>query len=720
MASSALDATSGMLKTTAMDLIDMLRATVRKYTGLHNPNKPALPEKMIMAIKNNANEVDGQTRLEKMDPYNDWDRIYDDFYFGTDEDEMLISNIINKPQYVGTFQSSTSYASGTLLWSRPISPCQGFSNTNAGVTGNDPFLANNIELIYYYSRMWRGSINIHIQSSMTAKHSTKLLFVKYYAPANAAVISYPVMNDVANCPKETLEFSAGNQIATVSLPFCSSTRMIYCTRDLLANVLTHGMYYIYQLQPLIVGDNVPTTCQFNVYISLGDDFTFAGYGTDYLTMNSAAPALALPPDPKPLEKKPLPSFPTPKAFPKATPQPSRKPKNPIMKRSPPETTYVGRDFLTVVNHFHLDSVDAYKSFLPKKGLCTVDPPIFPVSRASFVPYTAVSLSASLANVGFTSEGEDCDPVINDPCASSPLSVPPTVNVGDYDKIARPLVSVRDLVRRFQYCETYQLGFPAYGADLWTFPVSTFLGEDFSIGLVNSMTAMCGMYYGRNVGLKFKLKIVGASNAIIRYLPQAIAFDTTGSGNLTKCVTTGSWNSNLGLQTENASTTGFVTGLPIAEEPQHFTVNPYVHTAGGVGLQSNQVATSLYEFVIPNVSIFDFVGSNLRLNSAFNGNDTSNYQATADMGNIIINIPVASSTGVANQAVFVSFYVGLTDESRLGMHSLAPVFQIPVAASYAYSLMGSHQILSTSGEAGNGLGLNAPQWSYYSTLRTTYN
>jgi hypothetical protein len=115
---------------------------------------------------------------------------------------------------------------------------------------------------------------------MTNFHYCKLLVVRNYTVGIGAATQVPAYNDVHNLITDTLEFSAGGQVQTIDMPFCSPYDQIECTKDFTTAAFNHGMVYIYLVQPLTFNSNVPTSVNFNVYMSAGDDFQYFGYATD--------------------------------------------------------------------------------------------------------------------------------------------------------------------------------------------------------------------------------------------------------------------------------------------------------------------------------------------------------------------------------------------------------------------------------------------------------
>ena len=294
LAGDLLDKTKGLVK----DGVSAVREGVRAYTGLHNPEIPSLDGRCAVQSRQNFNLVDTPNFFEKLDPYGNFTKVFDDYFFDTDVDEMLVSEIISKPQWIGSFKVMSSDPTGTILWSRPITPAQEHrvqTFTDAVGPQSTSVSSNLLQTLSKLSRFWKGSINIHLQSSMTNFHFCKLIVARDYSPDVSMYTSHPSFGSVANLMTETLEFSAGGQVHTVKMPFCSPLSVLPCSADLQFNALQHGMYYIYLYQPLVINGTVPTTIEFNVYVSAGDDFDFFGYAVDPLRMYkpSAVPVLAL-------------------------------------------------------------------------------------------------------------------------------------------------------------------------------------------------------------------------------------------------------------------------------------------------------------------------------------------------------------------------------------------------------------------------------------------
>lgn len=268
---STLDASANLVKKTSADFIDALRKTVKSYTGLHNPNECDYKESMLASNRNRANQVDSPTYYEKLDPYSKFSRLTRDSIFHTDIDEMDMSFILSKPQYIGTLQVLTTTAQNRLLWSRPISPWQGGCYGGTATT-------NNIERLYYNTLAWSGDMELIIQSSMTNKQNVKLLVCRMYGLDRRILTAVPDANTCRSGISTLLEFSGGNQQLTVDLDYLSRNQVLYNTIDFSANALMHGMYYILLQQPLVSGEGSPVSVEFNLFIRCKPNFRFYGHG----------------------------------------------------------------------------------------------------------------------------------------------------------------------------------------------------------------------------------------------------------------------------------------------------------------------------------------------------------------------------------------------------------------------------------------------------------
>lgn len=286
LGTSAFDGAAKFAKKITGDGIDAARAWVRSFTGLHNPNTPQLNHASLVVSRNRLNNVDTMSFMENLDPYSNDVRVVQEPIFNTLVDEMSINHIIGKRQLIGTFLVKASDEVGMRLFNRPISPWQGGLYT--ATVGTDPAVfANNIELMHLLSRAWKGDIKITIQSVMNNKQQVKLRLLQLYNPSLYISSSYPVYRSILQAPSHLMEFTAGGQEHSVTLPYLARNRLTPCARDSSTEALMHGEYYIYLAQPLANSSGSPDSIYFNVYMTLPESFNFYGYSTEILRSNAA-------------------------------------------------------------------------------------------------------------------------------------------------------------------------------------------------------------------------------------------------------------------------------------------------------------------------------------------------------------------------------------------------------------------------------------------------
>lgn len=278
-------------KLAANSALGSAREWIRSYTGLHAPEIPFLGSRNAVQTRQNLNLVDSPSYFEKLDPYGHFTHSVDDYVFDTDIDEMSVKEIITKPMYIGSFDVNVSDEAGKLLFSRPISPIQSYTETSnftsLGLAPSDTLTyasSSLIQTLALLSKYWRGGLKIHLQSVMSNFHFCKLVIARNYSPSTNMKTKYPAYRDVTNFLTESIEFSAGGQVQTISMPYLSLLEQLPCSPDLEMNALEHGMYYIYLYQPLVTNGSASTSISFNVYVSADDDFDFMGYATNPLVL----------------------------------------------------------------------------------------------------------------------------------------------------------------------------------------------------------------------------------------------------------------------------------------------------------------------------------------------------------------------------------------------------------------------------------------------------
>lgn len=266
-------------KTISADFIDKAREYIRFKTGLHNPNSSEIAQRVISTPRNFLNTIDTQTYYEKLDSKQKVDRIVDFPVFNTSTDEMTIQHIVSKKQWVGTFRVNVDDPTGTLLFSRPISP----NMFNQDVSMNPHTYTNNIRLLHSLSRAWRGDLEITIESVMNNKQQVKLRLLQLYNPSNNILDGYPDYRSILNAPSHLMEFTAGGQTHSIVLPYMCRNELTPCAVEPNFEALFHGLFYIYVAQPMANSGDSPKDIYFNVYIQGKENLQFFGYSTECIT-----------------------------------------------------------------------------------------------------------------------------------------------------------------------------------------------------------------------------------------------------------------------------------------------------------------------------------------------------------------------------------------------------------------------------------------------------
>jgi len=266
--SQAINSVFGFAKNITSDILDLGRNYIYRWTGLHNKNLPQLQSHVYAQHRNNPNVVDSTVTYERLDPFNDYRRITDDFYFQTNHDEMDVYSLASKPQYVTTF-TVTAQDVGTCVFSRPIQP-------NMGIYKDGSF-DSVLTKLAYLSTAWSGPMELIIQSCQTNFQQCKLIASLFYGHRTDCITSTPVMKAVFGCPNTVMEFGGGGTVQCVDLPFFHEGRHCLVSHDPKVMALSHGMVYIHILERAVQSGQQPADMKFNVYVRAKPGFQFYGY-----------------------------------------------------------------------------------------------------------------------------------------------------------------------------------------------------------------------------------------------------------------------------------------------------------------------------------------------------------------------------------------------------------------------------------------------------------
>ena len=231
----------------------------------------------------------------------------------------------------------------------------------------------------------------------------------------------------------------------------------------------------------------------------------------------------------------------------------------------------------------------------------------------------------------------------------------------------PTLDIRPLVRRMYKGLSEDLHVDRKSNVNYTLNLSGIVGEDPSTWAYTPIESISRMYYGKTLGFKVRMMCTidpneETSSTIqdltcrVFYLPQDLGIVST-----TRTVTSALPNLNSFVSPMVASIIG--------DPPLPLTIVS----------RNTDTQTIVYEFVVPDTSFFKFLGGPDKFYN-FSGSTAHPKLAISDFGNLVFQF---SNTTNKVITFHVEMFFGLTDESRLGFHSIAP--PVKVAKYDAYYL-----------------------------------
>lgn len=690
-----LDNAASGLKVVSGDLIDYGRSMLKELTGFHNPNVPSIDNKMIATFRNFPNNVDQPVRLEVLDNHAQFSRIYDDFYFRTEQDEMDLKFLTSKPVYVGKFTVSSTTETGKNLFAYPMTPM--VEATVLGGNANTTFYSP-MRTIYEASRYWRGDLKLHIQAVCTNFHFCKIIVLKNYAmtdaPIHPSTAYAPAYNDIHNINTDTLEFSAGGQIQTIDLKYNSNLRQLECTKDYVANAVNHGIAYGYLVQPLTYNSNVPTSITFNVYISGGNDLQFSGYALDPVDVEPGISPVY--PGVPSSESNELGVYEvlnddlhTGRILNKNDVKRQYLEQRRIKFLESGLDEYIVEDgdewedvaFITGIPLETLRNLNFDTHNKDSKHYSLVKGPLLSKGERlkikKFDSPTDVNFLNSLADIdamnipNFKPEGMEVVEGVNT------LVTPNSQNELLNDEIPcdesvkmsfRPNTSVRDYLR-FMYPQETLIYTPVGSKSVVAYDVHRLINK---FTKADYFHAISSLYMGISGGFKLKFKISGVTCASATYVPPSYCCH-----NVSGVAPIRFRPMSNRLPTDLNAETDFLNGMTYNPNTKSFTApqiemqdytRPYNNA--GTDLAGKPGSTFVLEMAIPNMNQFNFVGNAAKW---FNLQQTPDVEN--DLGVIYLNLE-ASTTGSTRAQVHIIPFIGINDETRLGFQVYAPQKSIP--------------------------------------------
>jgi hypothetical protein len=683
-----LDDVASGLKVVSGDLIDYGRNMVKELTGFHNPNSPIIESRVINSFRNFPNNVDQPVHLEMMDNHAQFSRIYDDYYFRTEQDEMDLKFLTSKPVFVGKFSVSDSDITGKNLFAYPMTPMveADMTRVEGQTVGNTTFYSP-LRTIYEASRYWRGDLKMHIQAVSTNFHFCKIIVLKNYATTtgmiNHAQAIVPSFNNIHNINTDTLEFSAGGQIQTIDLKYNSSLRQLECTKDYVANAVSHGMAYGYLVQPLTYNSNVPKRITFNVYISGGDDLAFSGYSLDRLTVDpGASPVYPGIPgffeDEMGIYEIEKDGSHTGRIVRREELRKNdlrarrfnffrEKPENYVVEEGDEweDVVYITGNPLETLRNLNAETHNCKSKFYNMtKGPLLTKGEILKyqkcwrqrseeIPKDCFTPETMETAEGTNALV----KPNNQDALLNEPLPCEEdikMSFRPNTSVRDYLRFMYPQATVNETPTKIKNVVAF---------DLLSL-TSAFKNSDY-------FQAFYSLYLGMSGGFKLKFKISGVANASAVYVPPS-----------TYCMNdqyTRVYEMSHKLPTDLNALEDFMSGMTYNPSTKSFTapqieMQDYTrpHNNAGTSVNSRPGSSLVLEMAIPNMNPNNFTGS-----SAVWYKDLRDPES--DFGVVYINYD-ASFDGTSYSPVSIIPFIGINDEARLGFQVYAPKKTIPTFTS----------------------------------------
>ena len=687
LATGLLDSTVAGLKSVAADALDAGRGLIRQYTGLHNPNIPEIHERVIMNETNFANYTDAPQYFEKLDPFVKYNRIVKEPIFGSGLDEMAVSNIVTKKQFVGSFVVKTTDNVGVMKWARPISP---FHGGISATVDQARFCANNLELLHSFSRGWRGDLKLTIQSVMNNKQQCKLKVIKMYNPSVRVATAYPEYKTVVNAPTHLLEFTEGGQEHEVDLPYLCRNDITPCATNMDTEAMFHGIYYIYVAQPLVVSDSSPLEVEFNIYISGAPDLTFYGYTTS----NTYHESYSVIPNPsnqltavearqlQDLTQLDVTKFKPKRVYWRNSADPFKMAvdiansmrKDKISydnKKWTPEQSQVVREITTTWADVIKQAAELRERLVDLLGTELLQQQIekwefddrgasVKVNLAGLNNRQAKGVRDIMDARGVFQAQSGSIKVMNEPQKQSHVTrietkEPQMLHMSRL----MPTLDIRHFIRRMYKSQVYTQSLEPSSTKNIAIPLASYLGEMPNSWNYTPIETFSRMYYGKSVGFKFRAVVslkeinnevinnVDLLNLRIYYLPQNV----------------------------NALTNTKIVG---AATP-HLTsfMDPFSPTDGiplPFQIISSESTTThmVYEFAIPDTSFYKFMGGPNKFYN-FSSSNVLPYLAQCDFGSIIVQF--TNLAGNVPAKFSMELFVGLTDESRMGYHTAAPPFNV---------------------------------------------
>jgi hypothetical protein len=468
----------------ALDMVGGLLDGAVGFLGLDNPTLPTEENRTIVKANGSMNYAVGPEYIEKLAILPSMMSLVTPETFGTVSDEMDTAYLYRKYSYVGRFIISKGDASGTVVWTVPMSP---FPTVASDLITGLPlcFVGQLIQDQVYFPllsylglpyRWWTGGLKFKFIVSASSLHTCRLFVAFNYGNW----VKPTTLNDATSQYGTAIEVSQGSNEFEFAIPYVATTPYKEVCRGTMSPENSMGLLSVVILNPLIAPTTVADNIAIAVFIAGSDDFSY-----EYLaSINPGIPCYAINP-----------------------------PSDLVSINEAEKTSYFSNNY----------SPYSTKVAMAESGVITMQ---------TVAPTNVVPTVTDLAT------GEDDDDDIQ--------VAPPQVKTQVDDHFGITGISLRNLAKKYQLISSFSLVkdgsypnapnytiIPIYLASVLQTPTLVTYGTTISkvpsapsVGLFNWMSAMYRQFKG---GLRFKIiidssgqtttPVVGEfTNAMVYYFP----------------------------------------------------------------------------------------------------------------------------------------------------------------------------------------------------------
>jgi hypothetical protein len=241
--------------------------------GWSKPTNPSFETPMSIRYVRNYANFDGMTLAKPMGLDSHNSIIRPSGTTGTNEDEMALSTILQRPVFMDRFTWSAASTSGTIIWKWPVHPASCRTAVSGTMVRRDN---TNLSFMSDMFKYWRGSINFHVKIVKTNFHSGRLRFI--LAPGADILALGPI--DLDKCYTQIVDIRE-NTAFDINIPFISNRMFdeLQTEVNITANRFNRGtptsILYVEVLNELRVTGVAANFVEILVETSAGEDFQFA-------------------------------------------------------------------------------------------------------------------------------------------------------------------------------------------------------------------------------------------------------------------------------------------------------------------------------------------------------------------------------------------------------------------------------------------------------------